>query len=293
MTYIVYADVMLITNSLINLFIISAASALQGKRIKIIRACSWSVLTALFTEIVYLLTLNRFFLLHLILYVTIYTFMTYLYFKWNSETNFCIYVLAVLCVMILLCGILSIDNQKGFISSYELVTKIILLGGIILFCCILFKRRFVRSKYLYDVMLTLDKSSVELTGYYDSGNVLTDDYTGNPVIIIDYQSLKGLFDDLTYSIILSYHNTGEFDYSSAHKLVHNLFYPIAYQTISTNLAYMPAFKLSSVSFCNNGKIYKNITACISRYSFKNSYTGDYQVLLNESLKPYREEYSND
>ena len=58
MTYVLYADVMLIWSSLINMIVLLLATFIMGIRIKITRIMVWAVLTGAVTTAEYILMLG-------------------------------------------------------------------------------------------------------------------------------------------------------------------------------------------------------------------------------------------
>ena len=121
----------------------------------------------------------------------------------------------------------------------------------------------------------------------DTGNSLRDPYTGNPVIILDYRVLKNIVGEKAYTYIAKYHDTGIFDYLNIKNECCLNFYPLPYKTISTRLALMPAFRINYISFADINYQTEKVVCGISRFKLENH--NGYQVLLNESLKPIREE----
>lgn len=153
------------------------------------------------------------------------------------------------------------------------------------------KRKQQTIHYTQKVTLTYKDKQLSAYGYYDTGNMLIDPYKHNPVIILDYKILKNWMSQEAYEIFKEYTKTGEFDYPAFARLSNIKMYPLPYKTIGIDLKLMPAFCLTSICYTQSGKSYKHVTAGISQFPFM--HTAKHQILLNERLKPIREEYSND
>lgn len=141
------------------------------------------------------------------------------------------------------------------------------------------------------IILTYGTHTVESLGYHDTGNLLRDPYNHNPVVILDSEILKNWMTQDAYHIFETYRITGEFNYLAFAHVSSIKMYPIPYQTIGSDALLMPAFCLSSLQYADTGTIYHHVTAGISRYSFIHG--ANHHILLHESLKPIREENSND
>ncbi len=289
MTYTVYADVMLGFNILINFVVLSTATYIMNRKISFKRIAIFSVITAVITVSEYILLLNKSRILHLILYAVIYFFMTNLYFKAANIKNKLINSCIICFIFFYLYGAvqLTIKSNTGKLAQISacMVIATILLTKVI--CRIKYTKTIQLSTY--KIQLTLNDKIISCVGYADSGNVLKD-YNGMPVIIIDYMYAKKLFNKECYRLIDDYNRGGNFDYEHFYKLSNTVVTPLPYQTITDDFAIMPTFKLTSLMFSDNNQCINEVTAGISKYHFMNN---EYQVLLNNELKPIREENSND
>lgn len=275
MTYIVYADVMVGYNIIINFAMLILASLIIGADLHIVRIIIYSILTGILTEILYIIMLghNRF--IYLILYSALYFIMTISFFSGRClKKNVC-QVLSVIMASILLYGVYCILPVR----QSNMTVPGIFLSLIISCILILSLRRLHKIKNVYlELTLLLKDASVKCMGYKDTGNVLTD-YRQTPVIIVDYMIMNRLVDEQAYKVILEYHTKGEFDYKKFASLSSICMYPLPYRTIADNFAVLPAFRLSGI-ILQDGTCINNVTAGISRYHFMH---GRYQVLLNNKL----------
>lgn len=291
MTYIIYADVMFLWNTLINLTLLTLSSKIMGKSIRLKRLISCSLLISLSTILIYIVTFRQNTFIYHTLYATTYFFMIITYFRINSFKEFVHKLASVFIAMLILDGCINLICINHIDKLKNIVVILLLLFFMIAYICTYNNKKKTIEQNLLDVTLYFNSKKINLTGYMDTGNMLTEPCTNLPVIIVDYRVTKKMFDDNFYNLVLSYHNTGCFDYSAANKYCGTNFYPVPFQTISTNYALMPAFKITALTYNFSNKSYEKFLCGISRYKFKN--TNNYQVLLNESLKPIREENSND
>lgn len=289
MTYSLYADIMLLWNTVVNGIVLLLASKILGKNIRVLRLIIWSVLTGVITEVEYIVTLRQNMYLHHILYALLYTIMISLYFQESDKKKILQQIIAVLVSMLLIFGTIGI---WGFYPRITLVPLVILFGILLTFFMDKYRENKKGSESnRHRIILRLGSKTVNCQGYIDSGNLLYDSFSGQPVIILDYRVMNGLLDRAEYKEILHYHNTGSFNFEQWIGIPRIHFYPLPYKTISQDLAIMPAFKLTSLYFTGSGTMYKKVVAAISRYKIDEK--NNFQVLLNESLKPNRKEHSND
>lgn len=275
---------------LINIAVLILASYILHVPIHLLRLLFWSAVTGVITVTEYLLMLNQNRLLHHILYVGIYIIMTIIYFGKYTGKEILLNLLSVLISMLLLCGMLTGLSFTRHSSLAAWATGIT-TGVILLLCTItLMARRKHIVKNAYRIRLIQNTKSITCNAYMDSGNVLRDRYNGSPVIVLDYRLMRGILSSAGYRLIEQYHKTGDFDYAALSETETLRMYPLPYQTVSAGFAVMPAFRLTSLTFLNSGEKISGVTAGVSRYQFMNH---KYQILLNENLKPNREEYSND
>lgn len=275
---------------LINTAVLILASYILHVRIHLLRLLCWSAITGVITVAEYLLMLGRNRLLHHILYVGIYIIMTIIYFGRYTGKEILLNLLSVLLSMLLLYGMLaglSLTRHRslGVWGISIIISMVLLLCAAILIAC----RKHVTGN-AYRIRLVKNTKSITCNAYMDSGNVLRDRYNGSPVIVLDYRLMRRILSSSGYRLIEQYHETGDFDYAAFSETETIRMYPLPYQTVSAGFAVMPAFRLTSLIFLGSGEEISGVTAGVSRYQFMNH---KYQILLNENLKPNREEYSND
>lgn len=291
MTYSVYADVILIYSILINAAVLFVTSIILHVHIHPLRIFFWSSITGLTTEAEYLLMLNRNRIIHYILYVTIYIIMILFYFGRFQIQFLWMRIIALLGSMSVIYGILGIFKLTGHPHTlYDMTFGTCISILLISFAAVIFIYKKKYSQNIYYIRLIQGTNEITCRGYMDSGNLLHDQYNHAPVIILDYRLLRDMTGPRGYAYIEEYHKNGDFNYAAFANASEIKMYPLPYRTISAEFALMPAFRLTSLTFLHTGETYTDVTAGISRYPFTNNRC---QILLNEDLKPNREENSND
>ena len=287
MTYIIYADVMLVWNIVINFTVIFIASMILKIRANFKRISLFSIITAVITTLEYIITINLNKYIHHIVYAGIYVFMIGIYFKSLSIKGILSKCMVVLGVMFLVNGAINILYPFQINSLVKILPFIFIFILVVKAIFMYSGKQIQTNENKFKLILDINSKKINLIGYLDTGNSLKDPYTGAPVIILDYRVLKNIINENAYRYIVNYHNTGEFNYMEIGEICNLNFYPLPYKTISTNFALMPAFKINSITFDDFNMPIQKIVCGISRFKLKNN--NDYQVLLNESLKPNREE----
>ncbi len=273
---------MFVENAIINFLMLWLAAHLLNVRIKIIYTVFWSLLMSLSSVFVEILTINIGILPHHILYVGIYLIMTNLYFKRLNMKKHIHIISAILLAFTILAGIFSM------FTNYSLIYILPALCIVTIIVINLYEKLQTekeRAENIYKISIEVKDFILEISGYLDTGNTLIDYHTGYPVIILDYRIMKEILSDREFELIEKYHKTGIFDYEEMCKTIH--FYPLPYKTISSEISLMPAFKITQISFKDYEFKTRKVIAGVSRYKLNNY--KDYQVLLNERIKPNREE----
>ncbi len=275
---------MFVENAVINFLMLWLASHLLNVRIKLAYTVFWSLFMSGVSVSVEIITINLSIIPHHILYVGIYLIMTNLYFKRLNMKKHIHIISATLFSITILIGIFAIFTGWKPSLIYILPVCFIVTLIIIKIYENLELHRDKKQK-IYNITLEIKDKKIQLAGYLDTGNLLIDYHTGYPVIILDYRVMKKLLSFEEFQIIEKYHKTGIFDYEAMGKALH--FYPLPYKTISSEISLMPAFKINLLHIDDYDYSTRKVIAGISRYKLNNN--KDYQVLLNERIKPNREE----
>lgn len=288
MTYVLYADVMLIWSSLINMIVLLLATFIMGIRIKITRIMVWAVLTGAVTTAEYILMLGSGKVIHYILYAAIYIIMTTSFFTFKSFFGSVRLLVSILIAMIATYGVVGLTiNSKRRITSYGILFIYLFF---MLFVCRSLRNFRQYEKNIYEVSVLSCGKCFKCKAYMDSGNALVDYSTGNPVVVISCKLAMQILGDSLKPYLEAYHKMGLFDYAGVRGKSQRILYPVPYSTVSDKAAIMPGFKLDTLCILDTSTIFTNIVAGICRQNFTSN---DYHILLHASMNKKREEYSND
>ncbi|MGN0435604.1 MAG: sigma-E processing peptidase SpoIIGA [Wujia sp.] len=281
MTYIVYADIMFFRNVIINLAILYVSNKLLDHGLTLVKILLYSNILGLASVMVEIFTLNLNIYIHHILYALTYSIMYCLIFKCKNLIQFVSTYAAIFMATLLIYGLFSLKP----ISKSNICHIVLCLCGLYAICKIIGinKTKSARSQNTYNIRISYNGCEIETIGYMDTGNCLTD-YTGKPVIIIDYRLMNTFLQEEAYYYVKQYHYSGLFEYEKMKKFVREGFYPLAYHTLSSKASIIPVFKLNKLTYTDNNRTYSNVAVGISRFKLTNKL--NYGILLNESLKPY-------
>lgn len=275
---------MFVENAIINFLMLWLASHILNVRIKIIYTVFWSLLMSISSVFVEIITINLGILPHHILYAGIYLIMTNLYFKRLNMKKHIHIISAITLSIAIITGIFAILTGKKYSLIY-IIPALFIITLILIRLYEGLQTGKERAENIYNISIGIKDIELELSGYFDTGNMLIDYHTGYPVIILDYRIMQNIVSEQEFEIVEKFHKTGVFNYEEMGKTIH--FYPLPYKTISSEISLMPAFKINHICFMDYEFTTKKVIAGISRYKLNNY--KDYQVLLNERIKPNREE----
>ena len=276
MTYIVYADVMFGYQLLINLAVYFMLSILLQQTIKYKRILLWSVLSAILSTGIYILTVHVNTLLYTILYVISYLIMTYIYSKNKTFSyHFAIWIFLMFLCSLILYGVLSLFPKN---TLFGCILSILVCWGLSVYMCL----HNIKKEMIYEIEIQFRNKRIRTLGFLDTGNTLCNPYNKQAVILMDYRLFKRMLSPDSFVYVEQYHQTGMFPYSEIYQIEGINCFPLPYHTVSTKEGLLPAFILPGLYFCKSGKKYENVTVGVSRETFMN---GRYSILLNNGLKP--------
>ena len=260
MNYVVYADIMFIWIFFVNYITYYIACRILSNCLNNNKLLFWCLCTAVILELFYIMTLHLTKKYQLIYYICLNILLMVVFLRYITKTNNLRGIIRLmsyqLMAMILLSGTLKLMEQ-GRLNFYLTIPVIIII------CLSLPKihKTFLgpgnAASNLYPVIIYTDTKTHHLTGYMDTGNILIDPYTNNPVIILDRQAA---LDILTPDIRT---------------------YPIPFRTINSQTSIMEAFHINGIKIGDSKKI-SNVTAAISPSPFNKGL--EYKLLLNNNLK---------
>ncbi|MCL2077619.1 MAG: sigma-E processing peptidase SpoIIGA [Oscillospiraceae bacterium] len=204
---VVYIDALIIINLYVNFFLIKACGAFLHRRIKTVRCVLGAVAGGISSLVILLPPLPEF--LNAALKLTIGAGIVLIAFGFVSLRAFSKNALVFLIINVIFAGFMLI--LRLFASPLDMVYHngvvyfdISFLALLVSTAAAYFLIRVLR--YFLDVKFNADKiyqvifkhSGIisELNAFADSGNTLTDFFTGHPVIICDKNACKDLFSEL-------------------------------------------------------------------------------------------------
>lgn len=280
MKYIIYPDVMLLWVSLINYLTYYMTCRITLRYIRKVKLICWSILTAIILVSCYIALLGN----------NSYARSTlYIYVNILLELIFITRLLKLTCIrgilkllaynsysFIMLAGIMKIFcNEKPLIKNILPIALIICL----IFPWIRYPSKEKETRLIYSIRFQITNHVISAKGYIDTGNNLIDLHTGSPVIIINHSLIKDIISNHDYEKIKKYMSTKDYTHLSELLIDGQRIYPVYYQTISSNKAILPCFKLKRLIL--NNHLYDNVVAGISPEEFGKDL--DYNVLLNNKL----------
>lgn len=271
----IYLDVFFLVNFIMDLIVLKITSYLVEDTASIWRhlgasfvGSAWAVAEIILTN--YQQDLKRF--LGIITYAVVPFFMLMIIMGWSNRKKLLKSILVLYVVTFCLSGICYVGwNHLGF--GYAFVSGIIrkehIIGGIVVLLVIMSLGKIllkIRRKYgsdIYKVQLTIRGSRVQFNGLMDTGNVLTDPYTGRGVHIVR-------------SAVMNRIITGK-DYASLHYRL------IPYNSVGNESGLLPVIDVDSMEIFESGRRIFNDSAAIGIYDGALSGTSSYDGLLNAAV----------
>lgn len=149
---------------------------------------------------------------------------------------------------------------------------------LILFFLVIFRLNFyLFTGNIFWVTLRIGNKIIKCRGFWDSGNMMYDNFNGNPVIIISPDLMKKMYGNEISDTLKKYASTGYFEYDKCTVSM----YPLICKTINGQNM-LPAMRINTLEIYNkkDKKIFNNITAAVANYDFD---TKDYDILLHQTL----------
>ena len=202
---IVYLDIIFFENVLMNYIIIFTTGMILKKEFKRRNILLASCIGAIYSVFMYLniLKITSNFIMKIILSITIIK----IAFNPKKRKNFFKYLLIFYLVSFIFGGCIFalmyivkpqyIQIRNGmFVGTYPI--KIAIAGGIVAYVITQISFKIVKTKInkkdmIYTLEIFYKEKSIQIQGMLDTGNLLKDPITGNPVIIVQKDKLISLF----------------------------------------------------------------------------------------------------
>ncbi len=286
MNEIIYLDVLICINLFVNYFLLLATKKILKLQVKTRRLVFGAIFGSLFSLLIFIsLGFVELFLIKILLAFSI-VFLTFgfirkqIYLK-TVATFFVInFIFAGVMVSLwFLITPISMYYNNGVvyfdISSVTLFISTIISYFIIKIVSFIFERR-IENHELCKILIEDDNKSVELTGFYDTGNNLKDSFSGLGVVICEFEKIKSL-------IPLELHNV--FLFSKDIENIRNQRWKrkirvIPYTVVGASMI-LVAFKPDNFYLLqNNRRIKKQVLIGVNKQSLSD---GEYAAILGKQI----------
>lgn len=274
MKTVIYADILVVLNIMVNYLLLRAVSALLGTKRNPIRLLFSSFIGGIFSLIIFIENIP--FLLNLLLKILVMTIMVVVAFRVKKLSDFlknsaafflCNFAFAgiMLAVNILFSSDTVFYKNGAVYFDINILTLIVASVGcyaVLSLISRLTRDRMVRN-LLYDISVEYEGKTVSGKALLDTGNNLKDAFSGNPVIVAERNFIKKLI--------------GDNEDVTAMKN----FRLIPYSTISSGGA-LPAFLADKITVIFEGKnvALRNVYVALTE---KKIVSSDYSVLLGSAF----------
>ena len=259
-TYNVYADVVLANNFTIDfllLTVVKKVMKLETRKGGIFLA---SMAGAFYALAVTIFPFPVFFLQSIVTYCAASALMTALAFKFKDLRALLRIVAGLYLSAVILAGLMELFRAGGFYTSIYLYAAAVGFSIILtLYLWRMVSESAAGNGHLYKVLIEYQGREASFTGFLDTGNRLTEPYTGNPVSVISAASCTELFGTVNAVIFVPFRSVGK------------------------DSGILPAVRADRMEIEKEGqkKIIEKPYIAISEE--KRSQNDSYQILLNEKL----------
>lgn len=191
-------------------------------------------------------------------------------FRFRSASKF-FFILTTFFIFTFILGGACYAFQQTF-GSYPLfiVCVVSLVMFFLVKFIIFYHNRLQRIKsFTYSVKIKANGNVVEENGYLDSGNVLLDDITKSPIILINFEVFKRLYQDISLVSLLAKQDMAKL----------NCAHYIKVNSVGSGSKIL-AFVADEIQL-NGEKVFKNPTLALSFSGFEKSFKAN--VLLNSQM----------
>lgn len=203
---VIYADILIVINIIINYFLLRSSAAFIKCEHKTSRFLLSSVTGGLLSLIIFIENINP--ILNIIIKIISLSVLVLIGFEIKSLKSFLKCFGAFFLSNFIFAGIMLAINTivvpnasiyKNGIVYFDLNILTLTIVSVICYITIEIISKFTRSKTpekcIYDIEIVYEESSVKGKALFDSGNTLTDCFSGKPVIIADSSFLKNILDN--------------------------------------------------------------------------------------------------
>ena len=235
-----YIEYVIFQEFVVDFILLYTTGSLLYKKIIYKRLIIAAIIGVIYTIAVY--SINREFLNYFIIKFLVSILMLTIAYAPNGFLQYikvvlCFYILSILIMGIMVLSYFVFESRLTIILLFCAIFSVYFLFKILFFDI---KSEKTNKDYYRDVIISLNGNSVEIVGFIDTGNELVDTLSNKPVVIVDINYVKALFDDSTfYEIKKAYDKGSEYliDFM-LRKLDNYNFRLLKYGTISSSNEYM-------------------------------------------------------
>lgn len=202
---VIYADILIVINIILNYFLLRATSAMTGCQYKTSRFLIASAAGGIFSLIIFVENIPV--LLNVIIKILFFLIMIFIAFGIKSIKAFLKCCGAFFIVNFAFAGIMLAVNislmpyssiYKNGIVYFDIDIFTLTVCAIICYAVLSIISRFTKSKIpqksIYSIRITYGDKLIEGKALFDSGNTLCDCFSGKPAIIAENDFVKKLYD---------------------------------------------------------------------------------------------------
>lgn len=271
MNYTIYADVLFVENTLVNLVVLCIASRILGVRFRFIKILLSASIAGIINVISYLILFRVNGFLQIMVYAVTTLGMTALLFHDNKKAGLCDIIISILLSEFLITGLLTILISRKTAFPGYIVT---LLSGFLFIHIVIgnIKEERENQNYIHTITIYMDEKKTETTGFMDSGNLLKLPLSQKGVIIGDRQMMLKVMPEEFHDFTKNYLNTGNIDYEALLKIPSKwMIIPVNYGSIDHKSGTMPGIICSKVVLDNGEREFSDVPICFSRMTLNSGY----------------------
>lgn len=290
MTQVVYADVLFVTNMLITYLLLNLTASIFSAKKRILRMVLASVTGGIFSF--YILAPEQHFFITMFIKLSFSAVIIFAAFKIRTLRQFlklmlCFYAVSFAFAGVMIAAWILIKPQGMLINNstvyFNISVPLLLVSCAVCYAVIWLVQRVISKRVprnsVCDVTVVIEDKAVTCRAMIDTGNSLTDLFTGFPVIIAEYGSVERL---IPYEYRAFYSKNGELprmlDFFSQRVRT------IPYEAVG-NGGILPSFKPDCILLhTKSGKVrIDNVIVAVETRAMSKT---DYQILLNSSMSEY-------
>ena len=286
MQQVIYVDVLIFLNTIITFIILLTTVEISGVSPKTFRLLTGSLLGGIFSLIILAPEMNVFFVfatrIAMSVSIVSVTFNIHKVKKFLRCLAFFVVISFVFAGVVYFfesfssSSFLQMNNSMVYFDV-SFLSLVIMCGIVFAVIKILNKKLFIKTRtdMIYELEITFNEKTVSTLALYDSGNCVQDVYTGKPVIIVNAEEIRDLFDEKTFNSLFV-------DFSDEENATGDIklrFLPVKSISSSTLL---PAFTAQKIIISDENIRKEILSPCIA-VTVDELGENSYKALINQSI----------